>query len=396
MADAPFRLWKRSDFPKLPAMRWAVKDLVVLGGITLLFGAPKNGKSLVAVSIACAVTAGVPWCGFPTRRLKVLYVGAEGFYGLLRREAAWSKVHGVGVDLQYFRRPINFFDIISVTVALDALKRQGFVPDLIIIDTLARSMVGGDESATEDMSKVFDLIDKFRSELNEPTFILVHHGRKDGFTYRGSSVIAANVDGAIEVSKDGLTLTLSCPLGMKDAAEFSTFKVRLEPMPVETEDGAESVPVVKDRLDWLDMTVQELGRNEELAFNVLAAVPAGLTWSSWFEATKAAAHGGKLGSSNFSDIVKRLFKAVRVDGGGKRGAVYQVVFGQGASPSTNAPPNTPHSRVKDPGVRSDSLDHSGITPGVKSEVTESCNEENLVVDERGGPLFDSLFWPPGP
>ena len=151
MADDPFRLWKRSDFPKLPTMRWAVKDLVVLGGVTLLFGAPKNGKSFVAISIACAVTAGIQWCGFPTRKLNVLYVAAEGFYGLLRREAAWSKVHGVDIELHYFRRPINFFDHFSVTTALDALKRQKFVPDLIIIDTLARSMVGGNESATQDM-----------------------------------------------------------------------------------------------------------------------------------------------------------------------------------------------------------------------------------------------------
>ena len=49
MADDPFRLWRRSDFPKLPAMRWAVKDLVVLGGVTLLFGAAKNGKSFVRI-----------------------------------------------------------------------------------------------------------------------------------------------------------------------------------------------------------------------------------------------------------------------------------------------------------------------------------------------------------
>src|SRR5215472_11331820 len=105
---------------------------------------------------------------------------------------------------------------------------------------------------------------------------------------------------------------------MKDAAEFGTFKVRLEPTLVETEDGFESVLAVKDRLDWQDMTFEELGRNEELAFNALATVPAGLIWSDWFEATKAA-HGGKLGSSNFSDLVKRLFKAGRVKGGGARG-----------------------------------------------------------------------------
>jgi hypothetical protein len=155
VANDPFRLWQR-----------------------------KNGKSLIAVSVACVVTAGVPWCGFPTRKLRVLYVGAEGFFGLLRRETAWSKVHGVAVELQYFRRPINFFDLASVTTALTALKQQCFVPDLIIIDTLARSMVGVDESTTKDMSKVFDLIDTFRHALQEPTFILVHHGTKDGL-YRG-------------------------------------------------------------------------------------------------------------------------------------------------------------------------------------------------------------------
>ena len=91
-------------------------------------------------------------------------------------------------------------------------------------------------------------------------------------------------------------------------------------------------------------------------------------WALWVKATKTAAHGGKLGSSNFSDIVRRLFKAGRIKGGGKRGAVFQVVAGQVASSSTNAPPNTPHSRVKDPGVRSDSSGHSGSTPGAKDDV----------------------------
>jgi hypothetical protein len=379
---APFRLWQRRDFAKLPATRWAVKNLVVLGGVNLLFGAPKNGKSFVAVSFACAVQAGVPWCEFSTRKLKVLYVATEGFYGLLRREAAWSKLHRVAVELRYFRVPINFFDLNSVTAALEALKSQDFIPELIIIDTLARSMAGGKENAAEDMSKVFDQIEIFRGQLdNEPTFVVVHHGTKDGLTYRGSSVIAANIDGAIEVSKEGMSLTLSCPMGMKDAPEFATFKVRLEQVPVETEDGGELVPVVKDRIDLLEMTCAELGQNEELAFRVLEAAPAGLTWSAWFKATKAA-HGGKLGSSNFSGLVKGLGNAGRVKGGGAKGAVFQVVAVQAISPSTNDLPNTPHSRVKDPGVRSDSSVHSGITPGVKSELSGSCTGEDLVVGKN--------------
>ena len=49
--------------------------------------------------------------------------------------------------------------------------------------------------------------------LKEPTLILVHDGTREGLTYRGSSVNTANIDGAIEVRKEGLTFKLSCPCG---------------------------------------------------------------------------------------------------------------------------------------------------------------------------------------
>ena len=124
---------------------------------------------------------------------KSLYVVGEGFYGILRRQAAWEKLHGclAGDNLRYFRVPINFFNEIEVNAGLKALKDQGFEPDFIVIP-LARSMSGGNENDTGDMSVVFNLIEKFRTCLNDTEsnagILLIHHTTKDGFNYRGSSV----------------------------------------------------------------------------------------------------------------------------------------------------------------------------------------------------------------
>jgi hypothetical protein len=150
-----FRLYRRSDWEKLPAMRWLIKSLIARHGTTILYGQPKIGKkSFIGISMACAIATGKQWCGIPTQKAKVLYVVGEGFYGILRRQAAWEKLHGcsVGDNLRYFRVPVNFFSEVEVIAALKALKDQGFEPDFIVIDTLARSMSGGNENDTGDMS----------------------------------------------------------------------------------------------------------------------------------------------------------------------------------------------------------------------------------------------------
>jgi RecA-family ATPase len=99
-----FRLFRKDDWAKLPAMRWQIKDLIPLHGVTLLFGQPKVGKkSFVGISLACAVAAGVDWCSHETQKGEVLYVVGEGSYGILRRQAAWEKAHGCSADgLRYF------------------------------------------------------------------------------------------------------------------------------------------------------------------------------------------------------------------------------------------------------------------------------------------------------
>jgi hypothetical protein len=353
MADqysGKFRLYKLSDFETLPAMRWFIKPIVPRYGVTLLFGEAKTGKkTFVVLSMACAIAAGIAWCGFPTTKGKVLYICGEGFFGVLRRVKAWEILHGVetGDNLRLLRVPINFFDKPDVMNALTALKMQGFDPDWVVIDTLARSMSGGKENETADMTKVFEQMDYFRAELvgqqvqdcwSEAGIGIVHHTGKEGIEYRGSSVIKGAVDGLIMTKADGLDITITSK-GYKDAAEFVTFAVRCESVEVETEEGPEGVLAVKNRIDaWGDEVAPQPTKTQQKWAKMetcLICIGNKATHAEWFaEVHKQTTTKDKDGKpkpgwseKTFDRLRKKLVEQGRVGLSGEgQGAVYSVLF----------------------------------------------------------------------
>jgi hypothetical protein len=322
-----FRLYQKNDWKKLPGMRWFIKTLVPRHGVTLLFGEPKIGKkSFLGTAMACAVTTGKDWCGFPTSKAKVAYVVGEGFFGILRRQAAWEKLHGeVGDNLRYLRVPINFFNKADVEAALVALKAQGFQPDFIVIDTLARSMSGGKENATEDMSRVFELIEHFRAGLSDAGILVIHHTTKEGLVYRGSSVIPAAVDALTMSHSNDLEITLTSK-GFKDAAEFETFAVRCESVDVETEDGVETVLAVKHRVgSFEDIMTRPLNEAENHARQLVKVMaqhsPDGATATKLRKQCEADLGFKKTTFYEALDCAKAKGWIV---GGGQRGARYNL------------------------------------------------------------------------
>jgi putative DNA primase/helicase len=144
-----FRLYKLSDFRPLPAMRWFIKGLIPRHGVALLYGEGKVAKkTFLGLSMAYAIAVGLlEWCGHPVTKGKVLLIVGEGFNGVLRRLTALEKLYGVevGDNLRLLPMPVNFYDKDKVDEALLAFKAQGFEPDFVMIDTLARSMSGGKE-----------------------------------------------------------------------------------------------------------------------------------------------------------------------------------------------------------------------------------------------------------
>jgi hypothetical protein len=252
-----FQIYRRSEFTKPPGVRWLVKGLILDRKITVLYGAPKRGKSLILHSIACTATAEYPseaqrrWCGFEARKEKILYVAAEGFSGLLGREDSWTKIHMVRVseNLAYLRTAINYFsETDDIGRALRELKAQDFCPDYVMVDTLSRSMVGGNERDEKDIMRVYTHAEEFCGELGDAGMAFAHHSTKDEKNYRGSVAIFGLADGLIECTSERRSGVLQITLtskGFKDASDFEPVTVECETRAVDTEEGLQEIPAVK-------------------------------------------------------------------------------------------------------------------------------------------------------
>jgi hypothetical protein len=172
------------------------------------------------------------WFGNEVQRGPVVYVAAEGGRGFRHRVLAWRTHHGIAIDelhLSFVLEPVNLFgpdDVSHILRAVDALHEQ---PALIVFDTVARSMVGGDENSAQDMGMVIDRADRVKRETGA-TVTLVHHARKDGDVERGSGALRAGVDTLCLVREDeDAGRILSCEK-QKDADPFEPITFYLQPV----------------------------------------------------------------------------------------------------------------------------------------------------------------------
>jgi hypothetical protein len=172
------------------------------------------------------------WFGNAILRGPVLYVLAEGGRGFPRRIAAWQQRYGVGddeLDLSCIVEPVNLHnaeDISHILRAADLLREP---PKLVVFDTLARSMVGGDENSAQDIGLVIDRGGRIVRELGASVHF-VHHAKKDSDVERGSTALRGAVDTLCLVREDDESgRVLSCEK-QKDADPFDPMTFYLTPV----------------------------------------------------------------------------------------------------------------------------------------------------------------------
>jgi len=143
-----FRLLSVAELEKMPPPEWLIEPLLMLDSQAILFGAPGEGKSSVALSFALSVATGRDWLGHKVKQGPVVYVAAEGGAGIWKRVRAWQNENGIeDVESMFFLLQApqlrNAKDLVKLVKATAALPHK---PALIVLDTLARTLVGGDES----------------------------------------------------------------------------------------------------------------------------------------------------------------------------------------------------------------------------------------------------------
>jgi hypothetical protein len=205
-------------------VNWLIEGFVEQDSLTLIYGAPASGKSLLSMDWACSVATGTPWLGqHDVQRGGAYYVAAEGLNGLSRRFRAWSvgrKVSLKGAPLYQSTRGIQVLDrnsVLAMVADIEAIEAQtGVPPKLVVIDTVARSFGAGDENSTEDMSNFIQHLDELIRKRWNLTVLLVHHSGHVEGRARGSSALRAAVDSEYGVSNDCGNVLIHCTK-MKEA-----------------------------------------------------------------------------------------------------------------------------------------------------------------------------------
>lgn len=205
------------ELAKQPPIQWLLDGILPRGVLAEMHGAPSVGKSLLALHFAARVSP----------RGVVVYVAAEGGAGYPARMAAWSALHGEPFprDVLVFPHAVNLLDAAAVGAFGTALLAVR--PALVVIDTLARCIVGAEENSAREIGMVINHCTGLVNAL-KTTVLLVHHTRKQGGTERGSSALRGACDVMLDVERTGKLLTVRCAK-MKDAVEFTPFDMTIVP-----------------------------------------------------------------------------------------------------------------------------------------------------------------------
>jgi archaellum biogenesis ATPase FlaH len=187
--------------------QWLIKGLLERGSMNLLFGESGAGKSLFAMDWAFCGAIGKDWHGHKIKaQLNTLVIMGEGLRGAtFRFKALMKKYNGSTINgdrIRFSRRSINLLDAREAENICKLVEDMDFAPDIIIIDTLHRNMVG-DENSSEDMAMYFKSIELLARKLNAAIITVHHSGHGDKGRSRGSSSIKAAMDAEFCVTKDG-------------------------------------------------------------------------------------------------------------------------------------------------------------------------------------------------
>jgi len=190
---------------------WLIKGILERGSMNLLFGESGAGKSLFAMDWAFCAANGENWHGHKVKEeLKTLYILGEGFRGASMRFKALSQKYSLTPkNIRLSRRSINLLDNREADEIIKIVTELDFIPDIIIIDTLHRNMVG-DENSSEDMAMYIKSIELLARRLNSAVVTVHHSGHGDKGRSRGSSSIKAAMDAEFCVTKNGDGITFSC------------------------------------------------------------------------------------------------------------------------------------------------------------------------------------------
>jgi 5S rRNA maturation endonuclease (ribonuclease M5) len=210
-----FPILSLNDLQAMPPVQFLVDGLFTRHGFAVMYGQPGCGKTFVALDVALCVASGKDWHGRPVKQGAVLYIAGEGVGGLGKRTKAWVEHNypsANNLPMYVLPTSVNFAahsDVEKLTSTIHKLQEDhGVEFSLIVVDTVARALLGADENSATDIGKFVKACDRLKDEYG-CALLGIHHSGKDATKgMRGSSALLGAVDTSVQVTKSELIVKM--------------------------------------------------------------------------------------------------------------------------------------------------------------------------------------------
>ncbi|UVT21131.1 MAG: AAA family ATPase [Nitrospira sp.] len=234
----PLVLFAKIMESELAPVEWVIEPVIAKGDRVIIYGEYGSMKSWLLLDMGLHIAAGEHWLNqfkvpSPAR---VLYLDEEMNSRTLQR-----RIRRLGIERNFRASDIPFAHLSQVGITfnadgagqlLEALNQSQFDPDIIIIETLRRVIVGSENEA-ESVGAFWRNLQPLR--VSGKTIIISHHMRKpnpngwDDNRHRasGSTDILAGADSGFAVMRKGNALQVQC-VKSREAEEVKPFLVAFQ------------------------------------------------------------------------------------------------------------------------------------------------------------------------
>jgi len=202
-----------------PATTYLIKGVLDQNTVSVVWGASNSGKTFTTLDMVHHMARGADlWRGRRVKQASVIYLALEGGRGIEKRILALKRENpGNLPNLYFWPHPLDLMKTLTddesgesshpnaVKVARMLHKLKGWFPDLpqmLVVDTLARAMPGRDENSTQDMGRLIEVVDEIRAETGAHVMIVHHSGKDEARGMRGASALLGAIDGEVHVQYD--------------------------------------------------------------------------------------------------------------------------------------------------------------------------------------------------
>lgn len=194
-----------SDFYFNPDANDIVRDIFTAGGLSVVYGESNCGKTFFITDLCFSISENKAWRGKRVEGGAAVYVPLEGVKGISSRIYAYKKENDTHLkDFYVMPTNFNFLDEGQDTEEFINLLKNSQVQGvkIVVIDTLARAVGGGDENSGQDMGLLVRHADRIRAHTGAHVCFVHHSGKDKAKGARGHSSLRAAVDTEIEISRE--------------------------------------------------------------------------------------------------------------------------------------------------------------------------------------------------